>query len=116
MAAAGAPLLAVPSLGGGDAMVDTSVHFLLGMALLSQEVGGGSWRGGEGDAGDNCAADRRVPAGALPALILLVSEEKEKEEEEVPEVTSSSSLLHFFDKVVFVAQRQIPMVVQVPHY
>ena len=37
VAAAGAPLLTVPSLGGGDAMDDTSVHFLLEMALLSQE-------------------------------------------------------------------------------
>ena len=33
--AAGAPLLAVPSLGGGDAIDDTSVQFLLEMALLS---------------------------------------------------------------------------------
>ena len=37
VAAAGAPLLAVPSLGGGDAIDDTSVHFLLEMALLSPE-------------------------------------------------------------------------------
>ena len=37
VAAAGASLLAVPSLGGGDAIGDTSVHFLLGMALLSPE-------------------------------------------------------------------------------
>ena len=37
VAAAGAPLLTVPSLGGGDAMDDTSVHFLLEMALLSPE-------------------------------------------------------------------------------
>ena len=35
VAAAGAPLLVVPSLGGGDAIDDTSVHFLLEMALLS---------------------------------------------------------------------------------
>ena len=35
VAAAGAPLLAVPSLTGGDAIDDTSVHFLLEMALLS---------------------------------------------------------------------------------
>ena len=37
VAAAGAPLLAVPSLAGGDAIDDTSVHFLLEMALLSPE-------------------------------------------------------------------------------
>ena len=35
VAAAGAPLLAVPSLGGGAAIDDTSAHFLLEMALLS---------------------------------------------------------------------------------
>ena len=35
VAAAGAPLLAVPSLGGGGAIDDTSAHFLLEMALLS---------------------------------------------------------------------------------
>ena len=37
VAAAGALLLAVPSLAGGDAIDDTSVHFLLEMALLSPE-------------------------------------------------------------------------------
>ena len=37
VAAAGAPLLAVPSLAGGDAIDDTSVNFLLEMALLSPE-------------------------------------------------------------------------------
>ena len=37
VAPAGVPLLTVPSLGGGDAMDDTSIHFLLEMALLSPE-------------------------------------------------------------------------------
>ena len=37
VAAAGAPLLAVPSLGSGDPIDDTSVHFLLEMALLSPD-------------------------------------------------------------------------------
>ena len=114
VAAAGAPLLTVPSLGGGDAMDDTSVHFLLEMALLSPE-----------EVEQLRKAERRklareekarkekerkekemqemiarltgeYPQGLPPALILLVSEEKEKEEEEeAPEVTSSSSLLQF---------------------
>ena len=37
VAAAGAPLLAWPSLAGGDAIDDTSVHFLLEMALKTPE-------------------------------------------------------------------------------
>ena len=37
VAAAGAPLLAVPSLAGGDAIDDSSVHFLLEMALKTPE-------------------------------------------------------------------------------
>ena len=37
VAAAGAPLLTVPSFGGSDAIDDTSVHFLLEMALLSPD-------------------------------------------------------------------------------
>ena len=37
VAAAGAPLLALPSLAGGDAIDDSSVHFLLEMALKTPE-------------------------------------------------------------------------------
>ena len=115
VAAAGAPLLAVLSLGGGDAIDDTSVHVLLEVAFLSPEEveqlrraerrklarekrgegAGGEAREGEaegGGEGDDRAPDRGVFSCALSGLFLGEKEEEEETSSRWPRSLSSSAV------------------------